>query len=83
MLPISLVLSPDRPAGPVHVMAAGVLIHRWEIILVLPAAWAAPWLGTHWGKERGRQDGLTLIPSAVYMCGPWRWFKASLLALTV
>lgn len=83
MLPISLVLSPDPPAGPVRVMAAGVLIHRWELILALPATWATPWLGTRRGEERGREDGLTLIPPAVYTCGSWQWFKASLLALTL
>lgn len=83
MLPISLVLSPDPPASPAHVMAAGVLIHRWELILALPAAWAMPWLDTRWGEERGREDGLTLIPLAVYTCGLWQWFKASLLALTL
>lgn len=83
MLPISLALSPDQPAGPVHVMAAGVLIHRWELILALSAAWATPWLSTGQGEERGREDGLTLIPPAVYTCGSWRWFKASLLALTL
>lgn len=81
MLPISLALSPDLPAGPVHVMAAGVLIHCWELILALAAAWATLWLGTRRGEERGREDGLTLIPLAVYMCGLWQWFKASLLAL--
>ena len=81
MLPISLALSPDLPASPVHVMAAGVLIHCWELILALAAAWATLWLGTRRGEERGREDGLTLIPLAVYMCGLWQWFKASLLAL--
>lgn len=83
MLPISLALSPDLPASPVHVMAAGVLIHCWELILALPAAWATPQLGTH--QER-REDGLTLIPpavQAVHTCGSPRWFKASLLALTL
>lgn len=62
MLPISLALSPDRPAGLVHVMAAGVLIHCWELILALPTAWATPWLSAGRGEERGREDGLTLIP---------------------
>lgn len=84
MLPISLALSPDLPASPVHVMAAGVLIHRWELILALPAAWATPQLGTP--QERRREDGLTLIPPAVqagHTCGSWQWFKASLLALTL
>lgn len=83
MLPISLALSPDPPASLVHVMAAGVLIHRWELISALPAAWDMPWLDTRWGEERGREDGLTLIPLAVYTCGLWQWFKASLLALTL
>lgn len=83
MLPISLVLSPDLPAGPVHVMAARVLIHCWELILALPAAWDMLRLGPCRGEERGREDGLTLIPPAVYTCGSWWWFKASLLALTL
>lgn len=81
MLPISLALSPDLMASPVHVMAAGVLIHRWKLILALPAAWATLQLGTRQGR-RG-EDGLTLIPLAVHTCGLWRWFKASLLALTL
>lgn len=55
MLPISLALSPDLPAGPVHVMAAGVLIHCRELILVLPTAWAMLLLGTCWGEGRGRE----------------------------
>lgn len=83
MLPISLALSPDLLAGPVHVMAAGVLIHRWELILALPATWAMLQLGHTPGEERGREDGLTLIPLAVHTCGSWQWFKASLLALTL
>lgn len=81
MLPISLALSPDLLASPVHVMAAGVLIHCWELILALPASWATPQLGTR--QERRREDGLTLIPPAVHTCGLWWWFKASLLTLTL
>lgn len=82
MLPISLALSPDLPASPVHVMATRVLIHCWELISALPATWAMVQLSTDGGEERGREDGLTLIPPAVYTCGSWWWFKASLLALT-
>lgn len=52
MPPISLALSPDPPASLAHVMAAGVLIHRWELILALPAGWAMPWQ-THAGEKRG------------------------------
>lgn len=81
MLPISLALSPDLLASPVHAMAARVLIHHWELILALPTAWATLQLGTC--RERGREDGLTLIPLAVHTCGSWWWFKASLLALTL
>lgn len=33
------------------------------------------------GEGKGKEDGLTLIPPAVFMCGSWPWFKASLLAL--
>lgn len=51
MLPISLSLSPDPPAGPVCVVAAGVLIHHQELILALPAAGAALWLST---RREGR-----------------------------
>lgn len=54
MLPISLALSPDLLAGPVHVMAAGVLIHCWELILALPAAWAMLQLGT---RQERRGEG--------------------------
>lgn len=53
MLPISLAMSPDLLAGPVHVMAAGVLIHHWELILALPAAWAMPQLGHTLGEGKG------------------------------
>lgn len=53
MPPISLALSPDLLAGPVHVMAAGVLIHRWELILALPAAWATLQLGHTPGEGKG------------------------------
>lgn len=63
MLPISLALSPDWLAGPMHVIAAGVLIYRWELILALLAAWAMLQLGTRWVGE----DGLTLIPPRLSM----------------